>query len=535
MSACPDTPPIESFDAMLRPEPRSCSAVPMPYFGCSSSLLRCALRNPVGPTTALDFARINPAHLNSQGLLGRVKLADRLSSWAGAQASRALSEYVGPGSDDVDADRHHRLEVRIARKCSDNAAARDIDAARRLADDARRVRDAWEQGHLSGRHVFIALERTALSEPELSHTVFEQLNDRLSEFTTAQLGTAITRTMCRQDPQGQARRTRVARRHNVGVAFRPLPDGLGQVIATHRIEDARALVEVIDDRADLLLEHRRGCNDCAEAMPDEIGPARAAAHLSLTLNLGTATQPRGATATESGPVESGPVEPGAQPSEGGGPNASESVNDTSGNPSARSPQNSGRRGVGELQVVIDLTTLLGLEQNPGLAAGHPIPAAIARELAAQCGSMRRIITDPVTGHLLDYGQRRYLPAALKTFIAARDGTCRSPGCAQPAARSQLDHVEPYPAGPSNTQNTHSLCKRDHDSKTAGDFRILEHDSSGRTRWRTRDGQRGVLPARPYLNEPSGPAPAPQLKQGSDSHTISGAACDAPGPPEPYPF
>jgi Tfp pilus assembly protein FimT len=169
-----------------------------------------------------------------------------------------------------------------------------------------------------------------------------------------------------------------------------------------------------------------------------------------------------------------------------------------------------------LQVVVDLTTLLGLSENPGLAAGYPVPAQIARELASECGAMRRIVTDPVTGHLLDYGNRTYLPAPLKNFIAARDGTCRSPGCGQPAARSQLDHIEPYPTGPSNTHNTHSLCKRDHDSKTAGDFRVIEHDSSGRMSWRTRDGQQGVLGPRPYLGDP--------VDQSSPG-----------APSEPYPF
>jgi len=169
--------------------------------------------------------------------------------------------------------------------------------------------------------------------------------------------------------------------------------------------------------------------------------------------------------------------------------------------------------------------LLGLNDNPGLAGGHPIPAEIARELAAECGSLRRIITDPVSGHLLDYGTRTYLPDKLKTFIAARDGTCRSPGCGQPAARSQLDHIEPFPAGPSNTDNTHSLCKRDHDSKTKGDFRMLEHDSSGRARWRTRHGQHGVTEPRAYLTDP----------HSTGSNATDPNPPDIAVPPEPYPF
>jgi hypothetical protein len=314
----------------------------------------------------------------------------------------------------------------------------------------------------------------------------------------------------------------MARRHNVGVAFRPLPDGLGQVIATHRIEDARALIDVIDSRADRILEHRRGCEPCAQALPDEIGPARAAAHLTLTIGApGSASIPPLPTTSLTSTLTS-------THSSGAGIVRSSELGSSELGALEMGVAAPKRRSAGELQVVIDLNTLLGLAENPGLAAGHPVPAEIARELANECGSMRRIITDPVTGHLLDYGNRRYLPAPLKNFIAARDGTCRSPGCGQPATRSQLDHIEPYPTGPSNTSNTHSLCKRDHDSKTAGDFRVVSHDASGRMTWRTRDGQHGELAARPYLNDPAQDAPTTGSGDPPQGH---GPAL----PAGPYPF
>ena len=63
------------------------------------------------------------------------------------------------------------------------------------------------------------------------------------------------------------------------------------------------------------------------------------------------------------------------------------------------------------------------------------------------------MTDPVDGHLLDYGTRTYLPEPLKTHITARDGTCRAPGCHRPAHRCQMDHITPYPHGPSDVANT----------------------------------------------------------------------------------
>lgn len=54
--------------------------------------------------------------------------------------------------------------------------------------------------------------------------------------------------------------------------------------------------------------------------------------------------------------------------------------------------------------MIDVPTLLGLAEHPAqLGTGDPIPAAVARDVIAHAGRVwvRRLVTDPVTGHLLD--------------------------------------------------------------------------------------------------------------------------------------
>lgn len=66
----------------------------------------------------------------------------------------------------------------------------------------------------------------------------------------------------------------------------------------------------------------------------------------------------------------------------------------------------------------------------------------------------------------------------------------------------MDHITPFPHGPSDVANTHALCRRDHITKTDGDLQILEHHPDGTTRWRTRDGQTGTTPPRPHLPEPA---------------------------------
>ena len=95
-------------------------------------------------------------------------------------------------------------------------------------------------------------------------------------------------------------------------------------------------------------------------------------------------------------------------------------------------------------VVVDLPTLVGLADNPGHVPGYgPVPAAIARELAANAPAWRRFLTD-TTGVLLDAGADSYRPSErLREHVAARDWTCTFPGCGRSACDADLDHIDNY--------------------------------------------------------------------------------------------
>jgi hypothetical protein len=51
-------------------------------------------------------------------------------------------------------------------------------------------------------------------------------------------------------------------------------------------------------------------------------------------------------------------------------------------------------------------------------------------------------------------------------VRALDGTCRAPGCQVPAERCDLDHITPWPAGPTTVANLQSLSRGCHHPKTA---------------------------------------------------------------------
>ena len=123
-----------------------------------------------------------------------------------------------------------------------------------------------------------------------------------------------------------------------------------------------------------------------------------------------------------------------------------------------------------VQVTVGLGTLLRLDEEPGDLAGHgPITAATARDLAFASGSIwRRLVTDPVTGYLLDYGRKTYRPpAALADHVRARDVTCRTPNCTRPASKCQLDHIISWPAGATSEVNLATECDHDHRLKHEG--------------------------------------------------------------------
>jgi hypothetical protein len=160
-------------------------------------------------------------------------------------------------------------------------------------------------------------------------------------------------------------------------------------------------------------------------------------------------------------------------------------------------------------VLIDLPTLLAMRDNPAELPGYgPLDPDLARALAAD-NEWRRFLHDPITGQILDLGHTRYEPnRKLREFIHARDPKCTYPGCNQQARRSQLDHIQPWPEGPTDRSNLHPLCVHHHNLKTHGNWQVTRDHDSGETTWTSPRGltAKAPHPYTPIIDEHDGPPP-----------------------------
>ncbi len=158
-----------------------------------------------------------------------------------------------------------------------------------------------------------------------------------------------------------------------------------------------------------------------------------------------------------------------------------------------------------VQVTIALSTLLGLDEHPAELGGHgPITAELARRMAAdQTGTWRRLVLDPVTGDLIDYGQHTYRPPAdLRRFVIARDKTCGFPHCQRPAPHCDLDHrIRHVDGGPTSQQNIAPLCPRHHAVKDEHGWQV-QRDPTGGYTWTSPTGHTY------HSHTPSHPNPPP---------------------------
>ena len=472
-----------------------------------------------GPEAAhLVASLVSPGTALSPAARVDVLLAvERLARWLSAVSSQLLVDHVGPvelpnlaPADWSGVEQRGRVaEVAVACETSENHVMDRWALARALLAPGAALGltgQALRAGEVSSVHARVLVETTAgLAEQDV-RLVQARVLDKAVGRSPSRFRQICRRAVVRVDPDA------ATRRHHAAVAQRavtwwPEPDGMARLQVLGAAPEVMAIHGVVD----LLAGPRTPGDDRL------VGARRFDALLELCLAAvapRTPSLPVGpAAATESDAAKA----PDATAAAGAATTAA-----TTG--PALDPHDSALTGDGvvvprcgvkpevQAQVVVDLPTLLGLADHPGELRGYgPIPAGLAREWLGEATTWRRLVTDPVSGHLLDYGPVvRLAPPRLRDFVLARDGTCTFPGCTRRAAGRgvEIDHHPPWrpggTGGSASAAQTGALCAHHHHLRTHGGW-ILHTRDHGTSTWSSPSGREHRSAPGPVLLEGGPPS------------------------------
>jgi hypothetical protein len=505
----------------------------------------------------LDHGTVDPVRLSDAELIDTVVGFERVAAWAGARQAALLAEFARRRSADYSqptrSDAPSRGsefapdEVGVALRLSRTTATGRLVMAQVLVADLPGTLAAWEAGTLDVLKVRAITETSYLLTSEQRAALEARVLPRAGQQTLSQLRAALARAVLAIDPDGAEARYR-ERRKDRRVVVSPDEEGMASLWALLSAPDATAAYQRLcelarglgaDDprgmdarRADLLVELLTG-RRCATTgdWPTDCDRDDHSAPTSTTFPDAGATV--GATDAECAGDDpaSGPAAgPGVQTSttEGtcteSGARGTSSAGATDQDPADRGGHCCGAThggvGLGKplVSVIVPIIMLLGLDEQPGELVGYgPIPASLAREIAAE-GTWRRLLTDPLSGTLLDHGRTTYTPPrGLADFVRARDVYCRFPPCQQRAATADLDHTVPYESGVGSTSehNLYAACRHHHWLKTHAHGWDVEQRLDGRVTFTAPTGHSYISLPHEYRTDTE-PQPDP-----SDSGTGSG--------------
>lgn len=445
-----------------------------------------------GPETAVLLASLDPRTLGEYARVEYVAACARLAAWTHAQmadGAAALAEHpaldpptpAAPGRQVVTCEEQAATTLAWRLQAPAHEMRALVRAGSAYRGPLAATGDAVASGRIDSRRAQVIVGRL--------HDVPDQVAGQVQDLvlpdppgrTAAQVRQDVERALLRVDPEHAADRYERARAGRRVSHAQVLPDGMAGLWVVLPALQAVRIDTVLEQCARTARTH---------GDPRTLDQLRADGLCDLVL------QPAAASA---------------------GTTSVRADADADADPVVRAP------APVHVFVTMALTTLQGQDDEPAELAGYgPIDAAQARDLAAD-GIWRRILTDPVSGAVLDVGRTRYRPgAALADHIRHRDRCCVAPGCVVPADRAELDHTVDYhrrppgsppgsPPGPgtgtTSADNLGPLCRGHHRLKTCGGF-MLRQPRPGVYEWTTPTGHR--FRVQPGTDAPTEPLLSVQL-------------------------
>lgn len=307
-------------------------------------------------------------------------------------------------------------EIRAALSWTRRAAESHLNLAHQLVESFPQVWNALSEALIDLPKAKVIVYGLTGVDPEIATRVADLVLERAQFQTTGQIAARLRRLIMRADPNAAAEQYRI-RLSDRRVVVEPNPDGTASIYGLN-LPAERALAAL--DRINHLADYARGIDDLRT-----IDQIRADVLLDLL----------------------------------------EGRSHSTGN---------GHRPVIDLKV--DLTTLAGLDENPGEIPGWgPVIADVVHQIVKeQPGAEWRVtVTDPDTGQAVWNGLTRRRPnSAQKRHVQSRNPSCVFPGCRMPAIRSDLDHRNAWKdGGPTDASNINPLCRHDHRAKHEGGWQL----------------------------------------------------------------
>jgi hypothetical protein len=148
-----------------------------------------------------------------------------------------------------------------------------------------------------------------------------------------------------------------------------------------------------------------------------------------------------------------------------------------------------------VEITISADALLGLANTPAQIVGvGDVPAEVARWLLVNGAPHRRLVTDPHTGTLLDYGRTRYtVPRDVVDHLAGLHRTSVAPNSSVPVRSCDIDHTQPWDhGGETEPGNLSPLERRWHRAKTLTGWSYTKA-RDGTVTWTSPRGQTCTVP------------------------------------------
>ncbi|MGH8823713.1 MAG: DUF222 domain-containing protein [Jiangellaceae bacterium] len=429
-----------------------------------------------GPVLASTLAGVDLSGLGAYELVEAVAGWQRIASWAAAGQAEAVAELTrrtemrpvvnGRAVETMSAQRLTAMEVAARLRLTPAAGEALVSRSVCLVQTLPATHAALSEGRIDTRRAEVVADELGRHEPTVARLVEAEVLDRAEALTAPRLRQALKRALHRQVPATMEQRHQDAASRR-DVRCTPAADGMAWLEAYLPADDAAAVMAAVEAAMAAM----------KRTAPDD-GRSTAQRRADALAQMGWLALSTGRL---------------------GGCVCGQRLDDRH------------RRPV-TVQVTVAATTLLGLDQLPGHLAGYgPVPASVARRLAAE-GTWRRLLTDPASGTVLDYGRTRYAPPPdLVDHVVARDRTCKWTVCDRQAAAGEADHTVPFPSGPTAASNLGAFCKSHHISKHHSRWRVRQ-PAPGRFEWISPTGH--VYTVDPEPLGPIDPDPPPPPPPGT---------------------